>query len=78
MAGSGSLNLVIIDCHTIDVQYSFNITGSGRQGYLVIVGDESTQPDVFLGAGFQEGTYRYSNLTPNELFKFYLYDFKNM
>ena len=81
MAGSGSLNLVPISSSQIDIQYSVNVTGSGRQAIMDII-DTPTHGGAFflrveLGAGFHESTYNLTGLQPSTQYRVGLYDFKS-
>ncbi len=66
-SASGNLRIKPIDYHTIDAYYSFSDT---LDVYLIIIG--GTTPMIFVGSGSDSGVYRYSNLSPNTSYTFYL------
>lgn len=79
MAGSGSINPVPVNYSTIDIYYSVNVTGTGRQAVIDVINDPGRTyfKRIELGAGFHEGVYSLGGLQPNTRYRFGLYDFKN-
>ena len=63
---SGNLKIKLIDCHTIDVVYSYY-----NSQYPLLT---SPQDELALIPGSHSGVHRYSNLSPNTLYTFYLLD----